>query len=116
MTNRFVSTDEFYIEHLKNLLQLESKWVESFTLEFPGPDVPVVVVIERYVRGLKGEALIANSLPVAIKRKYYLKRDFGKYKLVPMENMNEGQDNAVREVEEDSGGSEDSGDVADSKA
>ena len=116
MTSSFVSTDEFYVEHLKSLLQLESKWVESFTLEFPGPDVPVVVVIERYVRGLKGEGLIANSQPAAIKRKYYLKRDFGKYKLVPMENTNESEDDAVREVEEDSGGSEESRDVADSKA
>ncbi len=116
MISSLVSTDEFYTKHLKTLLQLENKWIESFTLEFPGPDVPVVVVIERYVRGLKGELLVVEDIPTAIKRKYYLKRDFGKYKLVPMENANEGQDNAVREVEEDSGGSEDSGDVADSKA
>ena len=116
MTSSLVSTDEFYTKHLKTLLQLENKWIESFTLEFPGPDVPVVVVIERYVRGLKGELLVVEDIPTAIKRKYYLKRDFGKYKLVPMENTNESQDNAVREVEEDSGGSEDSGDVADSKA
>ena len=116
MISRFVSTDEFYTKHLKTLLQLENKWIESFTLEFPGPDVPVVVVIERYVRGLKGELLVVEDIPTAIKRKYYLKRDFGKYKLVPMENANESQDNAVREVEEDSGGSEDSRDVADSKA
>ena len=116
MISSLVSTDEFYTKHLKTLLQLENKWIESFTLEFPGPDVPVVVVIERYVRGLKGELLVVEDIPTAIKRKYYLKRDFGKYKLVPMENNNESQDNAIRKVEEDSGGSEDSGDVADSKA
>ena len=116
MISSLVSTDEFYTKHLKTLLQLENKWIESFTLEFPGPDVPVVVVIERYVRGLKGELLVVEDIPTAIKRKYYLKRDFGKYKLVPMENNNESQDNAIRKVEEDSGGSEDSRDVADSKA
>ena len=38
------------------------------------------------------------------------------YTLMKMENANESEDNAVREVEEDSGGSEDSRDVADSKA
>ena len=116
MISSLVSTDEFYTEHLKSLLQLESKWLESFTLEFPGPDVPVVVVIERYVRGLKGKLLVINDDVAVIRRKYYLKRDFGKYKLVPMENNNESEDDAVREVEEDSGGSEDSRDVADSKA
>ena len=116
MINYVVSTDEFYTKHLKTLLQLENKWIESFTLVFSGPDVPVVVVIERYVRGLKGELLVVEDIPTAIKRKYYLKRDFGKYKLVPMENTNEGQDDAVRKVKEDSGSSEDSGDVADSKA
>ena len=116
MTSSFVSTDEFYVEHLKSLLQLESKWLESFTLVFPSSDVPVVVVIERYVRGLKGEMLVVEGIPITIKRKYYLKSDFGKYKLVPMENANGSQDNAVREVKEDSGSSEDSRDVADSKA
>ena len=116
MISSLVSTDEFYTKHLKTLLQLENKWIESFTLEFPGPDVPVVVVIERYVRGLKGELLVVEDIPTAIKRKYYLKRDFGKYKLVPLENTNASKDNAIRKVEEDSGGSEDSGDVADSKA
>ena len=116
MTSSFVSTDEFYVEHLKSLLQLESKWLESFTLVFPSSDVPVVAVVERYVRGLKGELLVVEDIPTAIKRKYYLKRDFGKYKLVPMENTNESEDDAVRKVKEDSGSSEDSGDMADSKA
>lgn len=116
MINRFVSTDEFYVGDLKNLLQLENKWVKSFSLVFLGADVPVVVVVERYVRGLKGKLLVVDNDIVTIKRKYYLKRDFGKYKLVPMENTNESEDNAVREVQEDSGGSEDSGDMADSKA
>ena len=116
MISSLVSTDEFYTKHLKTLLQLENKWIESFTLEFPGPDVPGVVVIERYVRGLKGELLVVEGIPITIKRKYYLKSDFGKYKLVPMENSNESEDDAVRKVEENSGGSEDSGDVANSKA
>ena len=116
MTNRFVSTDEFYVEHLRTLLQLEDGWIESFDLHFRSSSVPVIVNVERYVRGLKGEMLVVDNDPVTIKRKYYLKRDFGKYKLVPMENTNESEDNAVREVEENSGGSEDSGDMADSKA
>lgn len=29
MTSSFVSTDEFYVEHLKSLLQLENKWIEK---------------------------------------------------------------------------------------
>lgn len=116
MTNHFVSTDEFYVEHLKSLLQLESKWVKSFTIYSTATKVPIIVELERYVRGTNGIVLVVNNDVITIKRKYYLKRDFGKYKLVPTENTNEGQDDAVREVEEDSGGSEDSGDMADSKA
>lgn len=39
-----------------------------------------------------------------------------RYTLMKMENTDESEDNAVREVKEDSGGSEDSGDMADRKA
>ena len=116
MVDSFVSTDEFYTEHLRTLLQLEDGGIKRFNLYFRSPAVPVIVTVERYVRGLKGKLLVINDDVAVIRRKYYLKRDFGKYKLVPMENTNASEDNAVREVEEDSGGSEDSGDMADSKA
>ena len=116
MANHFVSTDEIYVEHLENLLQLKNKWVKSFTIYSTASKVPIILELERYVRGTKGRVLVVDNDVITIKRKYYLKRDFGKYKLVPMENTNEGQDDAVREVKEDSGGSKDSGDVADSKA
>lgn len=116
MINRFVSTDEFYTEYLRNLLQLKDGRIKRFNLHFRSPDVPVIVTVERYVRGLKGKLLVVDNDVVTIKRNYYLRKDFGKYKLVPMESPNASKDDAVRKVEEDSGGSEESGDVADSKA